>query len=286
MKYIRLVSDIHLDFDIDMFNRFKSKLSPEKKALGEMGNLWLPTPMEEDKDTAFIIAGDIWVDHRFLSRTYQDDQSWLQKVANQFKYVVFVLGNHDYWQTNLSHEIKKIEELLQAQGLNNAFVLEKKSIVLDNVKFIGATFWTDYLEHNLELMYKAPDLMKDYKKIRFGDGYRKIRSSDLYKIHQESKSFIFSQAKKDNPEQKLVVVTHMAPSHKSLVEVQEDTSRDGFYASHLDENIAQSEIDYYFHGHIHQSVDYMIGKTRVMSNPRGYFGENKEKFQDNWRIEL
>jgi len=43
------------------------------------------------------------------------------------------------------------------------------------------------------------------------------------------------------------------------------------------------------HGHIHTSVDYMIGDdTRVISNPRGYVGhaEHNKKFDPKFAIEL
>lgn len=46
-KYIRIYSDIHLDFDI-----------PTKKFKFDM--LWTPEKLETDTETTLLLAGDIW----------------------------------------------------------------------------------------------------------------------------------------------------------------------------------------------------------------------------------
>ena len=68
MKYIRLVSDIHLDFDIAEFNMSKLKNLPENKDTGEMGWLWNPPPLDGDIESTFVIAGDLWYERKFLTR--------------------------------------------------------------------------------------------------------------------------------------------------------------------------------------------------------------------------
>lgn len=288
MKYIRLVSDIHLDFDIDAFNRSKFKSTPENKATGEMGWLWTPPAMEGDLDSTLVIAGDLWYERKFLTRKYKNGTSWMQNMAKQFKYVVFVLGNHDYWKTNLSTEIEGIKKELSAQELTNVFVLENRTLVLDNVKFLGGTLWTDYNEHNIPLMMDAPNLMNDYKKMRQGLKYGKAMPTHLYKIHKETKSYIFNNAIKDNPEQKLVVVTHMAPSEKSLEQRHIDNAlpMNFLYVSNLEKEVSSSKIDLWFHGHLHEPVDYLLGTTRVISNPRGYVGEFSKSFNPEFRLEV
>jgi len=67
---------------------------------------------------------------------------------------------------------------------------------------------------------------------------------------------------------KTVVITHMAPSARSIPDHYKDELLSAAYASHLDE-LAQG-ADLWIHGHIHDSVDYSIGNCRVISNPLGY----------------
>lgn len=287
MKFIRLTSDIHLDFDIDLFNT--GKRTPEEKSSGEMSFLWLPSEMSEDAQTALVIAGDLWTDRKFLNRKYPTGESWLARVSRRFKYVIFVLGNHDYWSTNMSHEPKKIKAELQVQELNNVYLLENDVLILDNVKFVGSTLWTDYNRHDLSLMMDADKLMNDYKKIRFGtNSYKKVTSANLYNTHINSRNFIFQNSVKDNEEQKIIVVTHMPPSSKSVESKYLENPKpiNYLYYSSMEEKINESEIDIWMHGHTHNCANYKIGETKVLANPRGYVGHFSLGFDPCFRLEI
>jgi hypothetical protein len=137
-------------------------------------------------------------------------------------------------------------------------------------------------------MHSAPSLLNDYKYMRFGPDYRRCRPQDLYEIHMNTKLFIFENAKRDYPEQKVVVVTHMAPSYQSVSEKYRNT-RDQLtnflYFSDIDQRIYYEggDIDYWFHGHMHHTTQYEIGTTRVVLNSRGYSGDNPE-FDKNLRF--
>ena len=57
----------------------------------------------------------------------------------------------------------------------------------------------------------------------------------------------------------------------------------GGYHSDLSEFILDHpEIVLWTHGHTHEPMDYMIGTTRVVCNPRGYAGS--EKSADNFKL--
>lgn len=45
---------------------------------------------------------------------------------------------------------------------------------------------------------------------------------------------------------------------------------DGFFASNLDELMEQVGPALWIHGHLHNPSDYVVGRTRVVCNPRGY----------------
>lgn len=48
------------------------------------------------------------------------------------------------------------------------------------------------------------------------------------------------------------------------------------FATELGNYIADSRIDAWIYGHAHHSSDFLIGNTRLVSNPHGYVfaGEN------------
>lgn len=288
---LRVASDIHLDFDIASFHKTRLYDPSKPKIEGPMDLLWYPPEMEDDTETTFIIPGDLWVESRFFTRLYPNGDSWLTRIARRFKYVVLVLGNHDYWGTNVLYEADKLKKGFIEAGLANVFLLERDMVVLDDVKFVGGTLWTDYNRHHPQILFDAPSMMnRDYKDIRYGRDYRKVRALDLYEIHMITKSYIFEHAKRDHPEQKVVVVTHMAPSYQSVHEAfrNPSSSRANFlYFSDLDKRIMADgqEIDYWFHGHMHHTMEYEIGKVKVSVNPRGYLTENWQ-FDPLYKIDL
>lgn len=67
------------------------------------------------------------------------------------------------------------------------------------------------------------------------------------------------------------MVTHHAPSLRSVPTEWRDDLMSAAYASNLDWLVEESGAALWVHGHIHSSADYMIGRTRVVCNPRGYW---------------
>lgn len=190
--------------------------------------------------------------------------------------VVYVLGNHEYYRQALPRHLSKLKELART---SNVRVLENESLVLGDVVFLGCTLWTDFeLFGNPKIAgYHATQRMTDYKKIRVSPTYRRLRSIDTAGIHYRSRAWLAEQLEK-NRGAKIVVVTHHAPSKRSLPRRFDDDLLSAAYASHLDELIEHSDARLWIHGHVHEHQDYMIGTTRVLCNPRGYPGEFNASF--------
>ena len=83
-----------------------------------------------------------------------------------------------------------------------------------------------------------------------------------------------------------VVVTHHAPSIRSLPERRRDELISCAYASHLDSFIEEHPLLMWVHGHIHHSQDYRIGSTRILSNPRAYIDDPNPSFDPRLVIDL
>ena len=60
------------------------------------------------------------------------------------------------------------------------------------------------------------------------------------------------------------------------------------YANDLEAFIRENtNIKYWFHGHIHEYNNYMIGETNIVSNPRGYYKHHEcEEHDNNFEIEV
>jgi Icc-related predicted phosphoesterase len=81
------------------------------------------------------------------------------------------------------------------------------------------------------------------------------------------------------------VVTHHLPHTRSLPPRFRGDPLNAAYASDLSDVIETRRPTLWVHGHAHESCDYVVRTTRVISNPRGYEDENK-KFDANLVVHL
>lgn len=214
--------------------------------------------------------------------------------------VIYVMGNHEFYGQRPMNDLwRKAREKVEGTHVR---LLENEALILDDprnsserVRFIGATLWTDFsilganeIEKNME---SAARTMTDYSTIyvtRRGKslveyGMRGGRQGDrltprkTLSWHHESRDYLERELRRvagdlDCLESwtKTVVVTHHAPSAKSLTDQQATERIDAAYASDLECLIPLADL--WIHGHTHVPADYRVGAGRVVSNPRGYVG--------------
>ena len=80
---------------------------------------------------------------------------------------------------------------------------------------------------------------------------------------------------------KVVIVTHHAPSLKSVDDkfVYDKTS--AAYASNLEWIMEKyNNIVLWCHGHVHSKARYRVNNTRVICEPYGYYNENLMDIKD------
>ena len=203
--------------------------------------------------------------------------------------VVLVAGNHEYYGTSWPAHIDTLRTA--AAEHPNVHFLENDVVEIGGVVFLGCTLWTDCklweagpyagLYDYPETIRDVQDGMTDYGVIRFagpGGRTRPLKPSDTIQAHLASVRWFRSQFEAHRG-RKIVVVTHHAPSFRSVPETFSQDIISAAFASHLDELVESSGAAYWIHGHNHFSTDYMIGKTRVICNPRGYPNETATGFK-------
>jgi len=227
-----------------------------------------------DKADLIVIAGDLHVGIRGIE--------WLKSEYPE-KEVIYVLGNHEYYGGSYPKTLNKIVDLSKD---TNVHVLENESVEIAGIMFHGATLWTDFRLFGNPRTYGVlcQQLMNDYKVIRRDPSYSKLRTIDTYNLHMESMRWLDNSLKTSEAKTN-IVVTHHAPSIKSVSKRHKKDSVTAAYASNLEEFILDHQPKYWIHGHIHTPVDYNIGNTKVICNPHGYInvgynGHNRELILD------
>jgi len=259
MRKIRIVSDLHIEFDKhDKIDYFLDSL-------------------DTDKETILILAGDVCVSEKIKQFRY-----FFEDVNDRFYAVVYILGNHEYYRGNYPTVPRKTVEGLI--GLDKIHFLNDSHVYIDDILFVGGTLWTDMGGADPICCFDAQRYMNDYKLIRTGPDaepwktkFRPAHSIEAFRI---TKKYIFETLKEENAE-KVVVVSHHAPSAQSIDERYKLDSQNPAYFSKLDDDILDNHINLWVHGHMHSSNDYMIGETRVINNPRGYYRHEINPNYDN-----
>lgn len=215
----------------------------------------------------FVCAGD-------LTRPLKNGVQWLAENVAPHMQAVYTAGNHEFYKDFLSDGLRAGQE--EAKLHERVHLLENDVRVIDGVRFIGCTLWTDFAimgQQPLAVMH-AKGAMNDFKQIgNRKKPYEKLQPYHTQARHAQSVSFL-EAALKMRFDGKTVVVTHHCPHPLSMHEKFRGDLLNAAFCSDLSELIEQEQPDLWVHGHTHESFDYMVGDTRVLCNPRGYGDEN------------
>lgn len=230
---------------------------------------WLLPHPRPDHDVV-IIAGDIC---EGLKRGVK----WIAEQGLNAKPVIYVPGNHEYYGFDLDSE--RAAGKAAAAEFRNIHVLDRDAIEVDGVLFLGATLWTDYGLFGEDAVTaaqsKAEQTMSDHRLI-LRDGYC-WTAADAREEHLTSRRWL--EAQLEEYAASSVVVTHTAPSLKSIAPRYQHELVTAAFASNLDDLIVR-DPRLWVHGHTHVGCDYRHGSCRVVNNPRGYASAGEDESFD------
>lgn len=182
--------------------------------------------------------------------------------------VIYVLGNHEFYREELPTLSDRLRRLC---GETSIHLLENDVVEIGGLTFLGCTLWTDFklLGDPAAARAVADKGMADYFQINFAGANRCLEAKDTERLHSDSRAWLEHQLKAHAPAT-TVVVTHHAPSARSIPPFHVGSALNAAFVSDLDSLVDSSRIPLWIHGHTHHCVDYLIGRTRVLSNQRGY----------------
>ena len=211
--------------------------------------------------------------------------------------VIFVPGNHEYDGLEFDEAHQRLRQACERWGL---IWLEQESVVLQGVRFVGCTLWSDFdalssAAGTAANAAAAPGALAEQLKARD----KAFRAANFYlrKNHslQGGAPMLAEQVREqalksqrwlrqalatgfDGP---TVAVTHFAPSLLSADPRYGLTPGTASFCNALDDLLPAAQL--WLHGHLHCPQDYVSRGCRVVANPLGYARKGEQK---NYRPEL
>lgn len=218
-----------------------------------------------------VVAGDV---HMPLTRALD----WLAERLPGVP-VVYVAGNHDYWWDRGEERYTLVDQIARGReraARHGIHFLMDDAVTIGGIRFAGGTLWTDFRFGSTSLTQamrsaQGREGMVDYRRIRAGPRSRdRIEPEDILALHRRTRAFLDAtlMTPHDGP---TVVVTHHAPHPDSLPDPHGHLR--WCDASDLRNLIHLRGPDLWIHGHVHYAVDYVVGPTRIICNPRGHADE-------------
>lgn len=266
---IDIISDIHLEVDVDIANDKIDKLI-NILSLNKKSNI-------------ICLLGDIGIpdDHSY--------EIFLKKILELYEYVLLVTGNHEYYTLNKKTP-EQVEEHINiickklniASSINNSmnriYFLQKDIIEIGDYVFAGCTLWSHieekYFNKVINYSNNYSMIWIDYNWLGLFKSKRQITPDDTNRWHEDHLNWFKTQVidKYKNSGKKIIMLTHYPPLDIDMVvgsKGQHDFSR-CLYGTDLS-ILFDSCIAGWLYGHTHVGLSYPYRKNlRLQSNPIDY----------------
>ena len=208
-----------------------------------------------------ILAGDIGPPRQAAS--------WALRLD---KPVLYVLGNHEFYGGHIDTTAGELKRLCAGTRVQ---VLDNDECVIAGVRFLGTMLWTDFDLFGAgaarqAAMDEAQLRLRDFSRIRAGQAANEMFTpADSVALFLRQRDWLAQRlaAPHAGP---TVVVTHHAPSPRSIHPRFAGSPLNACFVSDIEALAGAERVQWWIHGHTHDSFSYRVNGTRVVCNPRGY----------------
>ncbi|MEN8303739.1 MAG: metallophosphoesterase [Campylobacterota bacterium] len=266
---IDILSDLHVDF------YFRSNKPPREAVEATYSNILTDFETKKVGDV-LIVAGDI-------GHNNEQNISVLKNIKEifEYKHIIFVLGNHDYYLIDIhsrsdynGFSLNRAEEMRQLiNDTEGMCCLDGEVVEIDGVRIGGCDGWYDGEYIRKHFNKKSKEYMDGYVSLLwertmadahyiFGmdwQGYAKKEKNKIEKIYQDVD----------------VMITHINPSikkeHTNKIYRDEDTT--GYFTFDGSKYLKDGSMKYWVYGHTHIEAEHEIDRVKCICNPMGYPNE-------------
>ncbi len=271
---IQLLSDLHLETHPD----FVPEPAPDADVLvlaGDVGSYQAGSGLTALGDSDFGLA------------RFSPLRGWPVPV-------LFVPGNHEYDGLDFDEAHARLRETCARLGIT---WLERESVTLQGVRFVGTTLWSDFdalgplagrMPAQVPAAHAVPggytlQLKAREKAFRAANYYLRktgtVRHGQDWLAEQIREHALvcqqwLQQALAEAHTGTTVAVTHFAPSLRSADPRYGETPGTAGFCNALDALLPHAQL--WLHGHLHCPIDYVHQGCRVVANPLGYAGKGEQ----------
>lgn len=176
--------------------------------------------------------------------------------AHPALHVVVVAGNHEFYAKTVGACLEGMAALRRER----CHVLLNDAVRICGVTFVGGTLWA-----------RVPAACKPEVKRAMSD-FARIHDLTFQAMEWQFDECVQAIADACDDAEPVVVVTHFGPTLRSIHPKYGPPTvpANRYFANDLEAFVRSTQPVLWVQGHTHTSLDYRVGRTRVVCNPRGY----------------
>lgn len=187
--------------------------------------------------------------------------------------VLIVPGNHEAYESTIETALAAMRAAAEGTRVR---VLQREVAVIEGVRFVAATLWSDPAvmgEREAAARAALMQTMVDYRLIATdrpgAKPLERLTIDETTHHHRRDRAWLETELNQVFPGP-TVVITHHLPSQRSIAPRYAGSLTNAGFVSELESLMGAERVQLWIHGHTHSSFDYTVAGTRVVCNPRGY----------------
>ena len=189
-----------------------------------------------------VVAGDLTTEPTLLAV--------LAQLCRRWRDVIYVIGNHEMYGSSFG----EVRGTLSDAAMENLHVLDNDGLELHGQGFVGTTLW-----------FRETEETRTYKGTL--NDFRLIEDFERHVYHENRKAIEFLEGATQPGD---IVVTHHIPAMQGVPAKYRRSALNHYFLCDMEAFILERKPAFWVYGHTHDSVDAMVGSTRLICNPVGY----------------